>query len=89
MVSANTMAATGGIQAVTLATAQMPAHTHDAGTYNIGTGGDAAQSSTNGAVFRQDISTSAEVSGDSGSTGGGGVHSNIPPTLAINFIIKL
>jgi len=89
MVSANTMGATGGIQAVTLATAQMPAHTHDAGTYNIGTGGDAAQSSTNGAVFRQDISTSAEVSGDSGSTGGGGVHSNIPPTLAINFIIKL
>ena len=88
MVVGDSMATTGGTQAVTLATAQIPAHTHDAGTYNIGTGGDAAQSSTNGAVFRNDISTSAAVSGNSGSTGGGGAHSNIPPVLMINFVIK-
>ena len=88
-VNGDTLGGSGGSETHTLTTAQLAAHTHDAGTYNISTGGDAAQSSTNGAVFRNDISTSTAVGGDSGSTGSGSAHNNVQPTFILNYIIKI
>jgi microcystin-dependent protein len=79
----------GGSQSHTLTTAQLAAHTHGAGSYKIQTGGDAAQSSANGAVFRNDINgPGTAVSGDSGSTGSGTAHNNVQPTIILNYIIK-
>ena len=87
-VNGDTLGGSGGSETHTLTTAQLAAHTHDAGTYNISTGGDAAQSSTNGAVFRNDVTTSTAVGGDSGSTGSGSAHNNVQPTFILNYIIK-
>ena len=87
-VNGDTLGAAGGSETHTLTTAQLAAHTHGAGTYNISTGGDAGQNSTNGAVFRNDISTSTAVGGDSGSTGSGSAHNNVQPTFILNYIIK-
>ena len=87
-VNGDTLGAGGGSETQTLTTAQLAAHTHGAGTYNISTGGDAGQNSTNGAVFRNDISTSTAVGGDSGSTGSGSAHNNVQPTFILNYIIK-
>jgi microcystin-dependent protein/adenosine/AMP kinase len=79
----------GGSQSHTLTTAQLAAHTHGAGTYEIQTGGDAAQASDNGAVFRDGpLQNSTAVSGDSGSTGSGTAHNNVQPTIILNYIIK-
>lgn len=70
--------ATGGEATHTLTTAEMPAHTHPLtlrvqwvnGTGNI-------QSASNNSYWK-DVQT-----GDSGSTGGGGAHNNMPPYLAV------
>ena len=88
-VNGDTLGAAGGSETHTLTTAQLAAHTHGAGSYKIQTGGDAAQSSPNGAVNRQDINgPGTAVSGDSGSTGSGTAHNNVQPTFILNYIIK-
>ena len=72
-------------------------HTHGAGSYQINTGGDAAQSSTNGAVFRSTITTSTSVTGTSASAttgisiasaGSSGTNANLPPYYALAYIMK-
>jgi len=72
-------------------------HTHGAGSYKINTGGDAAQSSTNGAVFRSTITTSTSVTGTSASAttgisiasaGSSGTNANLPPYYALAYIMK-
>ena len=79
MIQADSVGAIGGTQAVTLATAQLPAHTH---TTPYGTAG------SGGGTYMADTDPSQVGTNNTGSTGGGGAHSNIPPVLAINFIIK-
>lgn len=74
--NATTLGGVGGAQTHTLTTAEMPAHTHAIGTaitVNGGAGGIAEASP--GAV-------------NSGSTGGGGAHSNTQPWIALNYIIR-
>tara|TARA_Y100001963_G_scaffold40191_1_gene56303 strand:- start:4192 stop:5463 length:1272 start_codon:yes stop_codon:yes gene_type:complete len=78
----------GGAETHALTEAQLAAHTHGPGTFVINTGGDAAQASDNGAVFRQTIQRTTPVSGASGSTGSDSAHNNVQPTLILNYIIK-
>ena len=88
-VNGDTLGGSGGSETHTLTTAQLAAHTHGAGTYEIQTGGDAAQQSDNGAVFRNTpLQNSTAVTGDSGSTGSGSAHNNVQPTFILNYIIK-
>jgi microcystin-dependent protein len=89
MIVGTTIGNTGGVQNVTLATAQMPSHTHDAGNIHFINGGDAAQAGST-AVHRSSANgVSVMMSGSTSATGGGGTHSNIPPTLIVQYIIKL
>lgn len=86
-VNSDTVGNAGGEQTQTLSVAQMPAHTHDteAGAGNpspgIGTGSNV---SVNLSIFdlvaRQSILAK--------STGGGGAHNNVQPTMILNYIIK-
>ena len=77
MVISTTIGNTGGVQAVTLATAQMPSHTHSISTYTGG--GDVAVGAAGG---------EAATGRTTGATGGGGAHSNIPPVIIVNYVIK-
>lgn len=67
----------GGSEGHTLTTAEMPAHTHDITNSNNNT-------PTTGAAGRL-LGTGTGV--NSGSTGGGGAHNNVQPTLILNYII--
>ena len=80
MVINTTMANTGGVQAVTLTEAQMPAHIHVLDPPpGLASGGDAKMQVADSSVT---TTTGTE------STGGDGAHSNIPPTIILNYIIK-
>ncbi len=73
--------ATGGAETVALTTAQLPPHIHRVPQ-----------------LFAEDVAagTTATVAGDSystatvdtGSTGGGAAHENMPPFVTVNYIIK-
>ena len=78
MVEGNVIGNSGGAQAVTLAVAQIPSHTH---TVAYGTGGS-------GSDVKIDGTPDPTGTINTGSTGGGGAHSNIPPALIVNFVIK-
>ena len=78
MILGSSIANTGGVEAVTLSVAQIPSHNH---TYTIRATGNRGNDGP-AAVW---TSTSTD---NTGSTGGSGSHSNIPPAMIINFIIK-
>ena len=74
------LGATGGAETHTLTTAQMPAHTHSVGnTLLSGSTGNLSNTNPN-----RDVGTTT-----SGSTGGGGAHNNVQPTIILNYIIKV
>ena len=78
-ITGTTLGASGGAQNVTLTEAQIPAHTH---TVSV----QASQSPFS------DTSGSYVLSGGStttSSTGGGQSHTNMPPTMIMNYIIKI
>lgn len=70
---------TGGADTHTLTTAEMPAHTHTASNQNTlyGVENSANHSATNHVT-----------NGNTGSTGGGNAHNNMPAYYAILFIMK-
>lgn len=86
----------GGSDTVTLTAAQLPAHGHALAAVpgaSTGTPGGAvslAPTSNGSALYRAPdgsyLNTSAS---DMGSAGGGAPHDNLPPFLALNFIIAL
>jgi len=80
MVLGSSIANTGGAQAITLAVAQMPAHTHDITPMRQ----DSPRSGGGSGNVYDAISGTVSTS----STGGDGAHSNIPPTMILNYIIK-
>lgn len=74
--------AAGGAETHILSVAEMPAHTHRV-TTATGTGGSQTYHDyrTNGAT----MSSVATIS----STGGGGAHNNLPPSLGVHWIIRV
>ena len=88
----DTLGDTGGSETHTLTSAQLPAHTHDAGT--LSTGLNFATSNGTSPVLSLNnvagLTTTQAVSGNTGGVNGshGGAHNNIQPTLILNYIIK-
>ena len=80
MIVGASIANTGGIQAVTLSVGEIPAHTHM--MWNKW-----AQHAGNPQSLPP-YEITASISTSSGSTGGDLAHSNIPPAMILNFIIK-
>ena len=79
----DTLGATGGAETHTLTTAQMPAHTHTAGYGEIDVGGLANPNNVDaGATW------GVQPNPATSSTGGGGAHNNVQPTIVFNKIIK-
>ena len=89
-----------GSENVTVAVSQMPAHSHS--VTNLQATGNAADTSdptgnslAMANVYRNEppnvemSAGSISVSGTAGNTGGGQSHANMPPYLAVNFIIAL
>jgi len=75
----NTVASVGGIETQTLITSEMPAHTHTATANNF------LINVSDGGGIGGYISASAPAST---STGGGGAHNNIQPSIVLLFAIK-
>jgi len=88
MVVGDTIAVTGGTQAVTLTEAQLASHTHDSGNLHFVNGGDAAQQGSHAVQRSEANGVSVMILGSTDSTGDGGAHSNIPPVITINYVIK-
>jgi microcystin-dependent protein len=82
MIEGNVIGNAGGTQAVTLTVAQMPAHTHEL----VSTFSNSGEGVTG--VNWSDTDQQDPVSIATSSTGGDGAHSNIPPALIVNFVIK-
>lgn len=79
---ADTLGGAGGSETHTLVTAEIPAHTHTFQTYSTDTG-----SATT--AFKRDLVANSDDSPTAtSSTGGGGAHANVQPTIAMNKIVK-
>jgi microcystin-dependent protein len=89
-----TLAETGGVEAVTLTTAQLPAHSHpmmassSTGTQLSPAGNVTAQSDSI-SLYRAGAGVSQLASQSVTSTGGSQPHTNFQPYLCLDFIISL
>ena len=81
-----------GAEKVKLIAAEMPAHTHalrgSAAASNTGSPAGALPASGGAYNTAWDGTTVLDAAG-AGSAGGGGAHGNMPPFLAVSFIIAL
>jgi microcystin-dependent protein len=87
---------TGGQDAVTLSDAQLPAHGHGLVAVPGATSGtpagdvSLAPTSNGTALYRAPDNVWLNTApSDMGASGGGGAHNNLPPYLAVSFIIAL
>lgn len=76
-ITGTTLGAAGGVESVTLTTAQLASHTHTSGA-NASGGLNTANYNTNGG--NSPLNT--------GSAGSGNAHNNTGPTIMLNYIIK-
>ena len=84
---------TGGEERHTLTTSEMPSHNHNSGTLkmeeqmlsqtNDGTGNQDARDGGGKKLYEYN-----DITGNTGSTGGGSSHNIMPPFRTVNFIIK-
>ena len=89
----DTLGALVGADDVVLSEAQLPSHTHSDGSYIAAglkrTGGGGTQG---GLISVNDGETTTafniDVTGTSGSTGSGSAHTNMQPTIILNYVIK-
>ena len=80
-INGDTLGAAGGGETHTLAISEMPAHTH---TYTVPSG------DTSGNLKRGDTAEGGDAeTRTSASSGGGGAHTNVQPTIILNYIIKI
>jgi microcystin-dependent protein len=84
----------GGVETVTLTLNQVPVHTHapqavaEAGSLSAPAGATWAQWSNN--PYALSGSPTVQMAGNAlGATGGGQPHDNLPPYLAVSYIISL
>jgi microcystin-dependent protein len=82
-VNGDTLGGTGGLETHTLTTAQLAAHTHGwAFAY------DDEENFNNSPRVGIGSNVAAETITQTASTGGGGAHNNVQPTIILNYIIK-
>ena len=86
------LAQTGGVEQVTLTTAQTPSHGHPV----LANSGLQAASFPNGAflaqgplMYKPNVAPNATMAPAIGSTGGNQPHSNFQPYLCVDFIISM
>ncbi len=86
----------GGTEAVTLATSQIPAHTHSANAVQPAGNSNDAQNNfwaddagVSSGTYHSGPENTAMNPGAIGNTGGSGSHTNVQPFLCVNFIIAL
>jgi microcystin-dependent protein len=92
--STRVLGAQGGAESVTLTAAQLPVHSHRAGgssaaATSASPAGAVTASGPNGPYLAGGSSPVAMRAGVVGIAGGGQPHGNLPPYLAISFIISL
>jgi len=86
---------TGGAESVALTAAQLPAHGHGMEAVSAATTGtpgssvSLAPTSNGSALYRAPDVYLNTGAADMGASGGGGAHNNLPPYLAVSFIIAL
>jgi microcystin-dependent protein len=88
------LAETGGVEKVTLAVNQIPAHNHAflaSGSTAIGNNPQNSVNDQNTAILMYTAGSASDNfnPGSIGSTGGNQPHSNFQPYLCLNFIISL
>lgn len=88
-VDGDTLGAVGGAETHTLTTAQIASHQHaNLIGIDLGTGGSLYTTLTAAARKGETDTAPGNAIGNSGSTGGGGAHNNVQPTIILNYIIK-
>ena len=86
---------TGGTESVTLTASQLPAHGHGMEAVSAATTGtpgstvSLAPTSNGSALYRAPDVYLNTGAADMGASGGNGAHNNLPPYLAVSFIIAL
>jgi len=74
----NPLGTSFGAAGVALSVGELPAHTHS----------EVAVGTTAGFIGEIPVLVSAALPSTTGSTGGGGAHNNVPPSLSVHAIIK-
>jgi microcystin-dependent protein len=86
-VDGDVLGGSGGAETHTLATSELPAHTHGVTT---GFANNSAVGVAGNVPKGSDLAspTTATYASGATSTGGGGAHNNVQPTIILNYIIK-
>lgn len=82
--TARTLAQMLGAETHTLSVSEMPSHAHSLTLKKYGS----ANSESGYSVTLSGIAYTDPGNGSASAAGGGGAHNNMPPSLALNFIIK-